>query len=492
MDCSGSDESYLLHHSLSLVWANTSDRRGSLLIQERLNEDDSTLGLLSVSCMVFLVFWFMIALIIFFWKDDRQDASITSKPASVTGLEPSSVALGMLGSMLELYDFGLYGIFTVEIGEAFFRGQEELDTIFLTFATFACGFLMRPIGAILWGYVGDSYGRVVALKLGLAGMVCSTSVIGVLPPRRSIGIAAPILVIIMRMVQGLSAGGQLPGSFVYMLERARPDRRCLVNSLVSLSMTLGMMLSSAVAYGSHGISTDTPWRWRLPFCLAAIPGAIAWYAGSQAEESDEFNSVQRSSNLQQHSFLVAFYANWRTILRIGSCAAFQGILFYTLYTWMPIYERELRPPPALPHALGINTVCLAVLSIMTLFWGWLADYAKYDRVLLYTMCLIGMISGPTFLLFDRSQPGMVFAAYLLLSIPYGLVGSMQSRWAFELVPDVGLRCVTICTSYSVFMAVFGGTGPYIQTILQASWGILAPGLYISALGFLCAFAIASA
>mmetsp|Transcript_6239 Transcript_6239/g.10409 ORF Transcript_6239/g.10409 Transcript_6239/m.10409 type:complete len:491 (-) Transcript_6239:35-1507(-) len=489
MACSSDDAVGLLHVSTFLRHAV--DRGEKLLSQEGLDGRDSVMVLLSLSLLSVLLFCLLVVLMFFLWKDDKPEPGSTSESMSENGLSSSSIALGMVGSMLEMYDFGLYGFFTAEIGDTFFRGSRDFETVSITFATNAAGFLMRPLGAILLGYIADSYGRVVALRIGLAGMVCSTSVIGLLPARRSIGIAAPVLVVSMRAIQGLSAGGQIPGSFVYVLERAKPHRRCLASGLVTLSMSFGMMLASAIAALSHHVARDYSF-WRLPFCLAVIPGAIAWWAGSQAEESEEYSSADKTRDGQNGLLFKAFQANWLAMLKIGIMAAFLGVTIYTLHTWLPTYERTLRPPPALPYAFTINTVAMAMFGIMIPFWGWLADHAKYELLLLCITPFLGILSGPVFHTFDSTQPKVVFAAYLLFTIPLSCHASLAFRWMYDLVPDASHRCITICTTYSIFMAAFAGTSPYVNTKLtQTSWGISAPGLYISLLSFLSTLAIAS-
>src|SRR5215467_11405037 len=189
------------------------------------------------------------------------------------------IAAGMIGNVLEWYDFAIYGYFAAAIGQHFFPHEDPVAQLLSAFGVFAVGYLMRPIGVALIGHIGDRLGRRAALTFSVAAMAIPTFLIGLLPGYATLGLAAPIMLTLLRMVQGLSVGGEYTSSMVFLVEHAPPGRRGLMGALISCGATAGILLGSAVgAAFAASMSTAAldAWGWRVPFLLGLLVG-IAGY-----------------------------------------------------------------------------------------------------------------------------------------------------------------------------------------------------------------------
>mmetsp|Transcript_145988 Transcript_145988/g.254757 ORF Transcript_145988/g.254757 Transcript_145988/m.254757 type:complete len:522 (-) Transcript_145988:321-1886(-) len=490
MNCA-TDELGLLQHSLSVGPVKASDSSGLHSRVPDVFSGGEYPMLLVYSSLISLVFLLLMVSLAATWNRNLQDLSASPKNRSLGGLSLPNFALGMLGIVMEMYDFGLYGVYAAELGDAFFFRSDRVGTISLTYVTYGSAYLMRPLGGILAGYIGDCYGRTTVVKSCLAAMVGATSVIGLLPPKGSIGTAAPIIIFIVRLIQGLAAGG-VPTSFVYVLENAQPSRRCLISCLFGSSMTIGLLLSSAVCTASHSILSESSLHWRIPFLSAAALGAVGFWAAREATESDEYKVARDAGYVQQRPLSEAFLVNSNAMLQIIGASSFSVVAMQSLFVWMPTYQSQLRPPPALPYAFTINTAGYGVLLVMLLLWGWLADMANYEALMLSASAILSIMAFPCSSLFDSTEPKSIFATYVLFVIPFSAWHAVSFRWMFDRVPDVSLRCVTISIANGVAVALFAGPTTFIETQLaQTSWGVTAPGLYLAAVCFCSFLTIAS-
>src|SRR5262249_43479476 len=185
------------------------------------------------------------------------------------------IAAGTIGNVLEWYDFSIYGYFVTSIGRQFFPHQDAVAQLLSAFGVFALGYLMRPVGGVLIGHIGDRFGRRTALTVSVAAMAIRTFLIGILPGYATLGILAPIALTLLRMVQGLSVGGEYTSSMVFLVEHAPPGRRGLMGALISCGASGGILLGSAVGAGfAAGMSVTAldAWGWRIPFLLGLLVG----------------------------------------------------------------------------------------------------------------------------------------------------------------------------------------------------------------------------
>src|SRR5580658_6780798 len=206
----------------------------------------------------------------------QDDADPAETPQVRKVSKTRTVLAGAIGNVLEWYDFGLFGYFASVIAAEFFPGADRMASLLDTFGVFATGFLMRPIGGLLFGLVGDRLGRKRALELSVLLMAISTTLLGLLPGYARIGLAAPILLTALRMIQGLSVGGEYIGSIAFLAEHAPPNRRALYGSWSGVTVVLGTLLGAGAAALTSALLTDAQvhaWGWRLAFVSGMVIGA---------------------------------------------------------------------------------------------------------------------------------------------------------------------------------------------------------------------------
>ena len=222
------------------------------------------------------------------------------------------MAAGAIGNLLEWYDFAVYGYFAAAIGRAFFPEQDKVAQVLAAFGIFAVGFMMRPIGGALFGHVGDRIGRSAALTLSVAAMAVPTFLIGVLPGYDVLGLAAPVLLTLLRMVQGLSVGGEYTTSIVFLVESARPGRRGVVGAVADLGAVSGILLGSATGAVLEWVmpaGAVDDWGWRIPFLIGLFVGAAGLVLRRGLGEGQESDAVGRGGR-----------RCWRPSAGIGACS----------------------------------------------------------------------------------------------------------------------------------------------------------------------------
>ena len=220
------------------------------------------------------------------------------------------IAAGAIGNVLEWYDFAVYGYFAAAIGRTFFPSEDPVAQVLAAFGIFAVGFLMRPVGGALIGYIGDRLGRRAALTFSVAAMAIPTFLVGVLPGYDTLGIAAPILLTLLRMIQGLSVGGEYTTSVVFMVEHAPPDRRGMVGAMACCGAVGGILAGSAT--GAVLASLMSPealesWGWRIPFMLGLVVGLAGFVLrrGIAEEEAPEGRAFAADRDAAQPPAAVA-------------------------------------------------------------------------------------------------------------------------------------------------------------------------------------------
>ena len=208
------------------------------------------------------------------------------------------MAAGAIGNLLEWYDFAVYGYFAAAIGRAFFPEQDKVAQVLAAFGVFAVGFMMRPIGGAIFGHVGDRIGRSAALTLSVAAMAVPTFLIGVLPGYDVLGLAAPVLLTLLRMVQGLSVGGEYTTSIVFLVEHARPERRGVVGAVADLGAVSGILLGSATGAVLEWVmpaGAVDDWGWRIPFWIGLFVGAAGLVLRRGLGQGEEAHAVGPSA-----------------------------------------------------------------------------------------------------------------------------------------------------------------------------------------------------
>ena len=241
------------------------------------------------------------------------------------------VAAGAIGNVLEWYDFAVYGYFAASIGRAFFPSEDPVAQVLAAFGIFAAGFLMRPVGGALIGTIGDRLGRRAALTVSVAAMAIPTFLVGVLPDYQAIGIAAPILLTVLRMVQGLSVGGEYTTSIIFIIEHAPSHRRGLVGALGCCGAVAGILLGSATGALLASLMSEQAlesWGWRIPFLLGLLVGIAGVVLRRHVHEAPRHAGGGRSplrDTVRNHGPLLG---------RLAALSVFNSVGFYLIFVYL--------------------------------------------------------------------------------------------------------------------------------------------------------------
>src|SRR5262249_22763308 len=250
-----------------------------------------------------------------------QTGRITHSAGMTNSPSPARmIGAGVIGNVLEWYDFAIYGFFAAQIGHAFFPAQDKVAQLLSAFGIFAIGYIMRPLGGIVTGYIGDRLGRRAALSFSVAAMALPTFLVGVLPGYQTLGLMAPVLLTALRVIQGLSVGGEYTTSMVFLVERAPPGRRGVMGAICSSGADIGILLGSAtgtVLAASMSADTLAEWGWRLPFLFGLVVGIAGFALRRGIEEAPA-----RTTADGQVAIVTAVQQELSLLLRLGGIAVF--------------------------------------------------------------------------------------------------------------------------------------------------------------------------
>ncbi len=383
------------------------------------------------------------------------------------------VIAGVVGNMLEWYDFALFGFFAQQIGAHFFPANDPTASLLAAFGTFAAGFVMRPVGGALFGWVGDRFGRKQALIWSVLAMAFPSFFIGVLPGAATLGLAAPILLLLFRLLQGLAVGGEYMASAVFLVEGAAPGRRGWMGSWGPLGASAGTLLGSAA--GAIVNATMSPaavmaYGWRIPFIIGLGVGL-----GGLAIRRHYVERVPHQPPAKS-PLGEAFRAHWRTMLHLVLLVAGISVGFYTTFVYAATWLEQVAGVPA-RTALGINTVAMALSIVVIPAAGLLSDRVGRRPVLLVSAAALALLAYPLMALMARGQPGGVLAGELGLALLVAVNGGVLPATMAELAPW-RVRCTVLSVAYNVGMALLGGTTPLVAAWLVSRTGVtLAPAMY---------------
>jgi len=275
---------------------------------------------------------------------------------------------GAIGNALEWYDFALYGYFAPVFAALFFPSERPSLSLISAFGVFAIGFLARPLGALLFGYWGDTVGRREALAWSVILMAIPSCFIGVLPTYEMIGMAAPLALTLCRFLQGLSVGGEFTGSVTFLVEHAAPSQRAYIGSWAGFSAQMGALLGSAVGALVATVVSDEAlrlWGWRIPFLLGSLIALVGWYVRTHVPESPAFEQVRQAGALSSSPIREVFADQQQALAKVIGLVLLHGVAFYLLYVYLATYIVTVTTV-ALGAALTVNTVCMGLLAVLCL------------------------------------------------------------------------------------------------------------------------------
>lgn len=392
------------------------------------------------------------------------------------------ILAGTVGNVMEWYDFAVYGYFAQVIGDHFFPSNNPSTSLIAAFGVFAAGFLMRPIGGVVFGHIGDRIGRKAALTISVLAMAIPTFLIGLLPGYATLGAGAAVLLVLLRMIQGLSVGGEYTTSIVFLVEGAGRKHHGFAGSWSGFGAVGGILLGSAVGAVITSILSKEDvgsWGWRLPFLIGLVVGLAGLYIREHIPEPPKpaGHAAGRSPVWD------ALRTEWRTILRLALLNVINGVGFYMSFVFLVTYMQivgGLREAVA----LEINTINMAVLLAMIPFSGWLSDHVGRKPLLIVSVGGLVLLSWPLFWMLDHPAPLWNFFGQFGFSILIGLFGGALPATMVETTPHA-VRCSAISIGYNLTVGVLGGTTPMVASwLLAKTHNDLSPAFYVMAAAFI--------
>ena len=404
------------------------------------------------------------------------------------------VFAAVIGNALEWYDFVVFGFLTVIISRLFFPEDSPLLALLKTTATFGVGFVMRPIGGIVLGLYADRHGRKAAMQLIMGLMTLALLIIATAPTYAAIGIGAPILMVVARLLQGFATGGEFAIATAFLVEIAPPGKRGLYGSLQQLGLT-----AAALGGAGAGLLVTTllspedldAWGWRIPFVLGLLIGPVALYIRRHMEETEEFTRA-RAAPGPSLPLMTLLHQNLRAVLTTFGLIICGTITYYVILIYIPTFAQQ-QLGIALADAFKVQVVALICLSAMVPVFGAISDRVG-RRPVLMTGCVV--LFAALYPMFARTHaaPGlgnlllMQVVLASLLGIFYGAVSTAVAEQF-----DARVRSSGLSLAYNLAVMIFGGFAPFFVTwLIEATGDPLAPAYYVMfgcAAGFIASFGV---
>ena len=381
---------------------------------------------------------------------------------------------GVLGTLLQWYDFSLFAFLAPVIAKTFFSSASPFVALLNTFVVFAVGYFLSPLGAVFFGYLGDRYGRKVALTWSIMLMTVPTLVIAVLPGFDAMGWLSPLLLLLCRLLQGFVASAEFAGSAIFMLEHAPKDRQCFYSSLTSSSYSLGMILGAVVC--SWLVLPIFPaWAWRLAFAFAAIGAVLVLFLRTRVKETTVFiDRVQADSSAKCAPLMQAWHDNKMAILRVLGLSWMVGVVTFGSYVFMNSYLVETTSLH-LSTAIRYVTYALVLDAVIEPLVAMVADRWGKRRVMVFGGLMLLILLPGIFTMMHFNNAHYALWALLTLSLCIAITFSpVNALMALLFKPRY--RFSGFATAFNVGISVFGGTTPLVLLALvhhgHRVWGMV--------------------
>lgn len=398
----------------------------------------------------------------------------TARSASINGQRRNLMA-GAIGNAIEFYDFIIYAFLAQYFARHFFPSHDPVTALIATYGGFAAGMLMRPVGGVIIGAIADRIGRKAALQLSVLMIAVPTFLIGLLPTYESIGLWAPVLLVLLRLMQGLSLGGEYPAAVVFLVERAPSRSRGLAGSFSPLGVVLGLMLGSAVCLlviEQIPAPAMQEWGWRVPFIASLILTLIGALLRNKIAPDSPRLSSQRPAGLTD-----TLRDHWRPMVAIGVANAVAGVTGFVGFMYaVPWMIGKVGVSSEV--AYGVNFVSLILCCLATIAGGRLGDQIGWRRTTIIGAAIALVGAWPAFALFKTGIVPIMMIGSLLLALAQGLfTGPFCASMASLLPREV--RTMAMALGYSTSMGIFGGLSPMVTEILVGKLHfIMGPALVI--------------
>jgi MFS transporter, MHS family, proline/betaine transporter len=373
----------------------------------------------------------------------------------------------MIGNFLEIYDFTVYGFFATFIGQTFFPSGDPLVSLLSSFATFGVGFVMRPVGGLVMGAYADRFGRRSALIITMAMMAIGTALTGLTPGYASIGVWAPIILVLCRLTQGFSTGGEWGGATIFMAEYATKGHRGFYTSWMQFGVALGFLAGSSSALlltSSLDAASLGSWGWRIPFLIGFLLLPIGYYLRTRVAETPVFERLAKERRVAKSPVRDVFTMQKSAMWTVCGTAIIWNAGGYVLLSYLPVFAAQVLKLD-LSIGLAATTIGTLVRAVLTPLIGSLSDRIGRKPIVQTVNIAFFVLAYPMFL-WLKTDPG--FTSMLVVSSVAGvmmaMVGGAGPVMLCELFPT-SLRSTSIGIGYNISAAIFGGFAPFICTFL---------------------------
>jgi MHS family proline/betaine transporter-like MFS transporter len=369
---------------------------------------------------------------------------------------------GMLGNGLEWYDFAVYAYLTLTISKLFFPAGDPNLHLLATLGIFAVGFIARPIGGVLFGWIGDRFGRRIALVLSIFMMAIPTGLIGLLPTYAMAGMVSPILLVALRVLQGLSLGGAFCGSMTFLVEHAPIRQRGLIGSTTLASLAVGFILGAMVTMVCAQLVPEEAfdaWGWRIPFLLGIPIGFIGFYIRHHCDESPVFEAARREGTLSTQPVRDAFAHEWKHMAQAVGIYVSVTMPFYLLSAYFITFTRNTLGRSQ-QEALALNMLNMLLLLVAVLLSAWLSDKVGRKKIIAAGAVAYLLLAYPIMGWLQQPDFTSILLAQALFALLVGWYTGPVPTLLVEIFPT-RMRYTGMALSYNLSAALFGGTAPMV-------------------------------
>lgn len=399
----------------------------------------------------------------------------------------------VIGNFVEYFDFAIYGFFAAAIGATFFPGGSSSTQLLQSLAVFGVAYVMRPLGGLVFGVIGDRAGRRASLSISIGVMGAATALIGLLPGYATLGVAAPVLLVLLRCVQGLSVGGEWGASSAYLIETAPPGRRGVRGSYPSMAAALGLLAGSLLALVFGFLLTPqelTTWGWRVPFLIAAPLALLGLWIRRRLEDTPVFAEIERRREVEQRDLPRARFRDAvrrehaRALLITFSFSWICGVGLYYLGSYVVNFLASTVELPRV-QAVLLTGLALAVYAALCPLAGRASDRFGRRRTVLFGCVGHAVLGIPLFMLMSTGNPVAIVVALLAFGIVQAPINANTSLILIELFP-ASTRLTSGSLGFNLGVGPPSGFGPLVAAALVVGTGLdYSPGFFLAGVALVC-------
>lgn len=401
------------------------------------------------------------------------NTSALSPGRHFTAQHKRALVAACIGNFIEYFDFVIYGYFAPVIGALFFPADDPASSLLLTFAVFAISYASRPLGGVLFGHLGDRYGRKTPLAIAIILIAGATTLIGLMPTYSAIGVAAPILLTSLRLIQGISVGGEYGGATSFISEYAPANRRGFYTGWQTFTIALALLVGGGVASILTSV-LDTAqlhsWGWRLPF-LAGVPlGLAGLYLRLKLEETPHFTAVKEHAEIEKAPLLTGLKKELKSILIGMGLISMPSTCIYIYYIYSPTYLSKVLGF-SLAEAQRANLYSLIFYCALLPCFAVLSDIVGRKPLMLLSALAVGLVTYPAFHLLDPHNFNQTVFALCLMGLAFAPHSATALCAMAEIMPTK-LRYTGLSVALNIPVTLLGGTAPFLATYFVARTGNL--------------------